>query len=67
MKTRFIVMIKGTVFQFVYCAYYSKGKKIHAIYQEDSKCPVKMNIYDFRLKVLQYDPVDIGFARLSLL
>ena len=42
-------------------------QKKQAIYQEKSNFIVKMNICDFRLIVVQYDPVDFIFTRLSLL
>ena len=42
-------------------------QKKQAIYQEKSNLVVKMNICDLRLIVVQYDPVDFIFTRLSLL
>ena len=59
-------LTEGRVIHFlIYSAYYSKKK--HATHQEKSNGPVKMYICDFTMIVVQYDPVDFLFTRLSLL
>ena len=47
---------------------YSQHRKICTLpNSEKSKCPIKMNICAFRLILVQNDPVDFIFTRLSLL
>ena len=69
MKTRYIVLVQGTVIQSPSCANYSeeKEKKKPSVHQEKSNCPVKMVILDFRLTVVKYRLLDFIFTRLSLL